>query len=47
MSFWRLAFQCKWIDADGLRAAVKTESNPFGEITPEEYKTITTIDFVA
>ncbi|MFL1677482.1 XkdX family protein [Paenibacillus dendritiformis] len=45
MTFWKLAFECKWIDAEGLRAAVKTESNPFGEISPEEYKEITGIDF--
>ncbi|NGP57798.1 XkdX family protein [Paenibacillus thiaminolyticus] len=45
MTFWKLAFECKWIDAEGLRAAVKTESNPFGEISPEEYKQITGIDF--
>lgn len=45
MTFWKLAFECKWIDAEGLRAAVKTDSNPFGEITPEEYKQITRIDF--
>ncbi|WCR27031.1 XkdX family protein [Paenibacillus thiaminolyticus] len=45
MTFWKLAFECKWIDAEGLRAAVKTDSNPFGEISPEEYKQITGIDF--
>ncbi|PZM67492.1 XkdX family protein [Paenibacillus dendritiformis] len=45
MTFWKLAFDCKWIDAEGLCAAVKTESNPFGEISPEEYKKITGIDF--
>jgi hypothetical protein len=45
MTFWKLAFECKWIDAEGLRAAVKTDSNPFGEIRPEEYKEITGIDF--
>ncbi|CAH8772452.1 hypothetical protein [Paenibacillus dendritiformis] len=45
MTFWKLAFDCIWIDAEGLRAAVKTESNPFGEISPEEYKKITGVDF--
>ncbi|MFD3272463.1 XkdX family protein [Paenibacillus dendritiformis] len=45
MNFWKLAFECKWIDAEGLRAAVKTVSNPFGEISPKEYKQITGIDF--
>ncbi|NMM52163.1 XkdX family protein [Paenibacillus aquistagni] len=47
MSFWKLAYECKWIDAEGLRAVVKTESNPFGEITATQYKEITNIDFVA
>ncbi|WP_374020470.1 XkdX family protein [Paenibacillus thiaminolyticus] len=45
MNFWKLAFECRWIDAKGLCAAVKTAANPFGEITPEEYKEITGIDF--
>ncbi|MDG0874411.1 XkdX family protein [Paenibacillus thiaminolyticus] len=45
MNFWNLAFECKWIDAEGLHAAVKTDSNPFGEISPEEYKQITGIEF--
>ncbi|MFW5436368.1 XkdX family protein [Paenibacillus apiarius] len=41
MNFWKLAFECKWIDAEGLCAAVKTTTNPFGEITEEEYEKIT------
>lgn len=45
MNFWKLAFECRWIDAEGLFAAVKTAANPFGEITPEEYKEITGTDF--
>jgi Phage uncharacterised protein (Phage_XkdX) len=45
MSFWKLAFDCKWIDADGLCAAVKTDMNQFGEITPEQYKEITGKDY--
>lgn len=51
MSFWKLAYDMGWIDKDKeiakqkLRLAVKTESNPFGEITPEEYKQITGVDF--
>ncbi|WP_405154781.1 XkdX family protein [Paenibacillus sp. FSL K6-0108] len=45
MTFWKLAFQWKWITAEQLKGAVVTESNKFGEITPEEYKTITGIDF--
>jgi len=45
MAFWMLAFNMKWVNADQLRLAVKTQTNPFGEITPEEYKQITGQDF--
>jgi len=41
MAFWNLAYKYKWVNADQLRLAVKTESNPYGEITPEEFKQIT------
>lgn len=47
MSFWQLAFTRKWITADQLKQAVKTGSNPYGQITPEEYKTITGTDYTA
>ncbi|MFB5761096.1 XkdX family protein [Paenibacillus medicaginis] len=45
MSFWQKAFKYGWIDAESLKGAVKTETNPFGEITPEEYKDITGVEF--
>lgn len=45
MAFWKLAYNQKWVTAEQLRLAVKTETNPFGEITAEEYKTITGQDF--
>ncbi|GGF86975.1 XkdX family protein [Paenibacillus aceti] len=45
MKFWTLAFTMKWVTADALKGAVITESNPFGEITAEQYKEITGIDF--
>lgn len=45
MTFWTLAFNQRWVTAEQLKSAVKTENNPFGEITPEEYKTITGIEF--
>ncbi len=45
MSFWTLAFNMKWVTAEALRGAVKTEKNLFGEITPEEYEEITSIEF--
>lgn len=45
MRFWTMAFNNKWLNAEELKGAVKTEVNPFGEITPDEYKTITGLDF--
>lgn len=40
MAFWKLAFSCKWVTVDQLRLAVKTESNPYGEITADEFTAI-------
>ncbi|MER2006736.1 MAG: XkdX family protein [Psychrobacillus sp.] len=45
MAFWKMAFNLKWVTSEQLRLAVVTESNPFGEITPEEYKDITKQEF--
>lgn len=47
MQFWQIAFMYKWVTADQLRLAVKTETNPFGEITKEQYKEITGQEFKA
>lgn len=46
MNFWKLAFNMKWVTAEALKRAVITPTNQYGEITPEEYKTITGIEFV-
>lgn len=46
MKFWTLAFNMKWVTAEALRGAVITPTNPFGEITLEEYTVITGIEFV-
>lgn len=45
MDFWKLAYNMKWVSAEQLRFAVVTESNPYGDITKEEYKEITNSDF--
>jgi len=45
MAFWTLAYNRKWVTIDQLRQAVKTDANPYGQITPEEFKTITSVDF--
>lgn len=46
MAFWILAYNMKWVTKDQLRLVVKTEKNPFGEITPDEFKIITGEDFI-
>ncbi|EDK33943.1 hypothetical protein [Clostridium kluyveri] len=46
-TFWQMAFNYKWVDATALKIAVKTDTNLFGEITQDEYKQITNIDYVA
>lgn len=45
MTFWKLAFNMGWVTAEQLRLAVLADTNPRGEITPEQYKEITNIDF--
>ncbi|AUM66361.1 XkdX family protein [Brevibacillus laterosporus] len=45
MEFWRIAYQYKWVTAEQLRLAVRTDSNPYGEITPADYEEITGIKF--
>lgn len=45
MNFWKMAYNLKWVTAEQLRLAVMTESNPFGEISPEQYKEITKQEF--
>ncbi|MGX8701509.1 XkdX family protein [Caproiciproducens sp.] len=45
MAFWLLAFTRKWVTIDQLRQAVKTDSNPYGQITPEQFQTITGEEF--
>lgn len=45
-NFWKMAYDMKAIDISTLRQAVKTDSNPYGEITETEFKTITGVDFI-
>lgn len=47
MKFWTLAWEYKWVTLEQLRIVVKTEINKFGEITPEEFKSITGQEFIA
>lgn len=52
MSFWQMAYNLGWIDedkekaAEKLRLAVKTDTNQFGEISADEYKSITGKEFI-
>lgn len=41
MNFWTNAFLWEWCDVSLLKKVVKTDKNPFGEITKEEFKSIT------
>lgn len=45
MAFWKLAFNMGWVSAEQLRLAVRTETNPKGEVTLERYREITGVDF--
>lgn len=45
MAFWKMAFDYKWVTIEQLTLVVKTETNPFGEITKEEYQAITGFAF--
>ena len=47
MAFWQLAYSREWVTVDQLRLAVKTENNPYGQITADEFKTITSEDYNA
>ncbi len=46
-NFWKMAYDMKAIDINTLKQAVKTTANPYGEITEDEFKTITGVDFEA
>ncbi len=45
MAFWKLAYNMNWVTAEQLRLVVITENRLNGEITVEEYKEITGMDF--
>lgn len=45
MAFWSIAYKEGWCTIDQLRLAVKTETNPYGQITKAEFKAITGEDF--
>lgn len=45
MSFWKMVYDMGAIDINLLRQAVKCDTNPFGEITPSEFKEICGEDF--
>ena len=45
MDFWKMAYDYGWIDISLLRQAVITDTNPFGDITKEQFKEITGQEF--
>ncbi len=47
MNFWVNAYKWGWADKELLKLVVKTEANPFGEITAEEYFDITGEEYAA
>lgn len=47
MDFWKMAYNMGAIDIGMLKQAVITEENPYGDITPEEFKEICGEDFAA
>lgn len=44
-NFWKMAFDMKAIDINTLRQAVKTTANPYGEISEDQFKEISGVDF--
>lgn len=44
-NFWEMVYDIKAIDINTLRQAVKTTANPYGEITEEQFKEISGVDF--
>ena len=46
MDFWKMAYDNHWVGLSYLSQAVKTTDNPFGDISPEEYKAICGKDFI-
>lgn len=45
MDFWKMVFDLGCITSERLKGAVKWEKNKYGEITKEEYKEITGVEF--
>ncbi len=45
MEFWKIGFDLKVIDEKFLTQAVSTDTNKFGDITPEQFKEIAGREF--
>lgn len=46
MEFWKMCFDMKVISTDFLRQVVITDTNKFGEITADQFKEITSEEFI-
>lgn len=45
MDFLQMAWEYEWITLDELKFLVITKKQPWGQITPEEFKIITGQDY--
>ena len=45
MDWWKMSYKKDWVTKEELRWVVITPENPFGDITKEQYKEITGVDF--
>lgn len=43
--FWKMAYDMECVDIEMLKEAVITEKNKYGEITAEQFKEITGVEF--
>lgn len=44
-AFWKMAYENKWCDINALVFVTITETNPYGQITKEEYQQITGFEY--
>lgn len=45
VDWWNMSYKKDWITKEELRLVVITPENPFGDITKEQYKEITGVEY--
>lgn len=45
MDWWKMSFANEWVTKEELRFVVITAENLFGDITKEQYKEITGVEY--